>query len=245
MRGFLYNESDMIKKTMKTFHIITIFPDALKDYANESILKRAQEKKKIKIVFHDLRKYSKDKHKKVDDAPYGGGPGMIMSVDPWYRALKDISKRDFKVGSAKDKKKKEKQRILMMDPAGKRFDQKMASKFESKYDEFVFLCGRYEGFDARILKFVDERISVGDFVLSGGELPAMIISEAVSRLVPGVLGNKDTLREETFTLEGGEYPQYTRPESYEVNGKNLNVPKILLSGDHGKIDEWRKKNIKK
>ena len=235
------------------FDILTLFPDLIHFYAEESILGRAQQKGLISISAHNFRDDTKDRQKHVDDRPYGGGPGMILQVQPIYDCLKKIKALKHKNITAGKKTK-----ILLMDPAGKKFDQRMAEKF-SKLDRLVLICGRYEGFDARIHKLVDERVSVGDYVLAGGELPALTIAEAVSRLIPGVLGNQESLEQETFgrgqkkksPLEGGkggvqvlqqkEYPQYTRPEDF-IGWK---VPKVLLSGDHKKIEEWRNKQSKK
>lgn len=250
------------------FDILTIFPKIIDDYSSESILKRGQKKGLIKIQAHDFRKFTTDKHHKVDDSPYGGGAGMVLKVEPIFRCLEAIKaykaseayKAD-KAGKAyKAKRNKEQQtKIIILDPAGKKFDQKMAKKF-SKLDRLVLICGRYEGFDERIYKFVDEKISLGDYVLSGGELGALAVTEAVARLIPGVLGNAESLKEETFmNYESGimnkgqksknqnslfiihdsckEYPHYTRPEDF----RGLKVPKVLLSGDHKKITEWRKK----
>jgi len=237
------------------FDILTIFPNIIDSYANASILGRAQKKKKVKITAHDFRKYSKDKHGKVDDKPFGGGPGMILQVQPIFDCLKKI-----KAINKKSKIENRKSKIIVMDPAGKKFNQRMAEKF-SKLDRLVIISGRYEGFDARVYKLADERVSVGDYVLAGGELPALVITEAVARLVPGVLGNPDSLLEETFANKelgirnkglnkkkpnssflihnsNKEYPQYSRPETF--NG--WKVPKVLLSGDHKKIQEWRNKN---
>lgn len=219
------------------FDILTIFPKIITDYAGESILKRGQASGAIKIVAHDFRKFTEDKHHKVDDHPYGGGAGMVLKVEPIYKCLESL-------GLVKNGKKSKipKTKIIILDPAGKKFNQRMAEKF-SKMDRLVFVCGRYEGYDERIYKFVDEKISVGDYVLSGGELGALIITEAVARLLPGVLGNEESIKEETFNLEDEtqkEYPHYTRPEDF----MGLKVPKILMSGDHKKIKEWRNKKSK-
>jgi len=205
-------------------------PPHFDSYLNESILKRAQKKGLIKIKIHNLRDYTDNKHKTVDDRPYGGGPGMLLKVEPIYKALKSIK------SSTKGAK------IILLDPAGKKFDQKMAKKL-SKQDRLIFICGRYEGFDERVKKFVDESISIGDYVLSGGELPAMVILEAVSRHLPGVIGHEQALDEETFSKDKDyiEYPQYTRPEVF----KNMKVPQVLLGGNHQKIKEWRGKHRKK
>lgn len=213
------------------FDILTIFPKIIEQYSNESILKRGQVAGAIKIMAHDFRKFANDKHNKVDDTPYGGGPGMVLKVEPIFNCLKSLG-----LIKGKLKIKNSKTKIIILDPAGKKFDQKMARRF-SKLERLVLICGRYEGFDERVYKFVDEKISVGDYVLSGGELPALTVTEAVARLVPGVVGNAESLKEETF--EGFvEYPQYTRPEDF----MDMKVPKVLLSGNHKKIEEWRKKH---
>jgi tRNA (guanine37-N1)-methyltransferase len=214
------------------FDLITIFPEIFNSYINESILKIAQEKKKIKIKVHNLRDYTTDRHHKLDDKPYGGGPGMLLMVEPFYKVLKKI-------------KRVKKCKVIMFDPAGKKFNQKMARNFAG-LDQVIMLCGRYEGFDERIKKLVDERISVGDYVLSGGELPAMIVVEAVARLIPGVLGKFESTQEETFASENyKEYPHYTRPEVFVAGKQKWRVPPVLLSGNHKKISEWRKQNKKK
>lgn len=238
------------------FDILTIFPKIITDYSSESILKRGQKKGLIKITAPDFRKFAADKHRKVDDAPYGGGAGMVLKVEPIYRCLeslgvasvipsaverslgrlRDSSMRLAKARLSRNDKKKTK--IIILDPAGKKFDQRMAERF-SKLNRLVLICGRYEGFDERVYKFVDEKISIGDYVLSGGELGALIITEAVARLVPGVLGNRKSVKEETFNI-GKEYPQYTRPENF----MGMKVPKVLLSGYHKKIEEWRRKKSK-
>ncbi len=216
---------------MIQFDIITIFPKIFSSYFTESILKRAQKKKLVKINIHNLRDYTIDKHKTVDDRPYGGGPGMIFKVEPIYKALQKL----------RTKNQKLKTRIIMLTPAGKTFDQKMVKRL-SKYNKIILLCGRYEGFDARVDKFIDEKISIGNYVLSGGELPAMILLEAVSRYIPGVVGHKDALVDETFSHDESyiEYPQYSRPADF----KGLKVPPVLLSGNHAKIAQWRQKTAK-
>jgi len=246
------------------FEILTIFPEIINDYCSKSILGKAQTKGVIKVVPHNFRDFTLDKHNRVDDSPYGGGPGMVLQVEPIYRCLE-------KIGLVRNGKKSKtlptgrqvknlKSKILIMDPAGKKFDQQQAEKLAKNYDRLVFVCGRYEGFDERVYKFVDEKVLVGDYVLAGGELPALTIIEAVSRLIPGVLGNVESLKEETHNglrttdyrrqneaktedrrlKSNKEYPQYTRPENF----MGLKVPKILLSGDHKKIEEWRNKKQK-
>jgi tRNA (guanine37-N1)-methyltransferase len=219
------------------FQIITIFPNIFSSYFSESILKRAQEKKVIEIKTHNLRNWTTDNHKTVDDAPYGGGAGMLMKIEPLYKALKDINKKSTRIKPAKRK-------VILLSASGKKWNQKMAQKY-SKLEEVVFVCGRYEGVDARIKKFIDEEISIGEYVLTGGELPTMVIIDSITRLLPGVLGNKSSVIEESHSEEGlAEYPQYTRPEIFTADQKKYSVPKILLSGDHKKIAEWRKKQQK-
>jgi len=215
------------------FDIITIFPNIFDSYFNESVIKRGQLKKIIKIKVHNLRDYTKDKHKTVDDKPYGGGPGMLLMVEPIYKCLQRI-------------RKKKKTKIILFAPGGKQFDQRMAKRY-SKLDRLIMICGRYEGIDARVEKFVDEKISIGPYVLSGGELPAMVVLEATARLIPGFLGHKHSAEDETFSIDKDyiEYPQYTRPEIFTIKNKKLKVPKILLSGNHKKIKEWRLKHLGK
>ena len=219
------------------FEIITIFPNIFKSYFSESIIKRAQKKGLVKIDIHNLRDYTSDKHKSVDDSPYGGGPGMILKIEPIYKAICSILRNPkSKILNPKQiqnsKLPKSKTKIILFSPKGKKFDQKMAKRF-SKLDQLIMICGRYEGVDERVAKYIaDEEISVGDFILTGGEIPAMIVVDAVSRFIPGVLGKNESLEEIK-----GSYPVYTRPEKF---GK-WQVPKILLSGNHKKIEEWRKK----
>lgn len=221
---------------MKTFDIITIFPNAF-SYLNESILWRAQDRELIKINIHNLRDFSKDKRKRVDDTPYGGGAGMVLQVEPIAAAVDSVLKD-------KNKKLKLKKRVILLSAKGKTFDQKMAKRL-LKYDQIVLICGRYEGVDERVAKYIaDEEVSVGNFVLSGGELPAMVLTDAISRLVPGVI-KKESLEEESFSFDSEgkvlEYPQYTKPEKVNIGGKIRIVPKVLLSGNHAKIKEWRSK----
>ena len=211
------------------FQIITIFPDIFTSYFSESIIGRAQAKKLVKINTHDLRQWSGDKHNKVDDAPFGGGAGMVLKVAPIYRALQAVQKN----------KKNKKTKIILLSAKGKKWDQQMVKKY-AKLDEVILICGRYEGVDDRVLKFCDEEISIGDYVLTGGEIGAMAIVDSVTRLLPGVLGNIQSLQSESHNLPGNlEYPQYTRPEIFEADGKKYRVPKVLLSGDHRKVAEWK------
>ena len=264
--------------------IITIFPEVFKPYINESILKIAQEKGKLKVKLHNLRDYTLDKHRKVDDRPFGGGPGMVMTAEPIFRAAEKIRMtKDEGRGTTK---------IILLCPQGKTLNQKMARRL-SKLKHLILICGRYEGVDERVRRsLADEEISIGDYVLTGGELPAMVLMDALTRLIPGVLGHADSIRDESFSenlrhskvsnailcRKGGvgetvphdwgvlseaddksakrrrgacphsgiksekpilllEYPQYSRPADF----KGMKVPEVLLSGNHKKIEEWRKK----
>ncbi|MFH0906962.1 MAG: tRNA (guanosine(37)-N1)-methyltransferase TrmD [bacterium] len=227
------------------FDIITIFPKMFDSYFSESIIKRAQEKKLIKINIHNLRDYTLDKHKTVDDRPYGGGSGMVLMFEPIYKAIKDIF--------SKTRIKKIKRRVILLSVKGKKFDQKMAQKF-SKLDQLIIISGRYEGVDERVSEYIaDEEISIGDYILTGGELPAMVVIDAVSRLVTGVI-SKGSLKEESFSNSlkiknlklkiEKEYPHYTRPEIVIINRKKRKVPGVLLSGNHKKIKEWRDGKMK-
>ncbi len=222
---------------MKTFHIVTIFPEAVTPYAEASILGRAQKKKLAKIIAHDLREYADNKHRKVDDSPYGGGAGMVMGVQAFDRAVKKV----------RGKSRKSKIRVVLTSASGKRFTQADAKRL-SEYDTLIFLCGRYEGVDHRVEEFVaDEALSIGDYVLTGGELPALVMIDAIVRLIPGVLGNVETLAEESHGDDGLlEYPQYTKPEVYKKEeGVGWKVPEVLLSGDHKAIRKWRIEHMKK
>jgi len=240
------------------FDIITIFPEIFDSYFQESIIKRALKKGLIKIKIHNLRKWASNRHQTVDDRPYGGGIGMVMKVEPIYKAVEEIKK---------GKKKGKKRKIILFTPRGKKFNQKTAHQF-SKLDQLILICGRYEGVDERVAKHIaDEEFSIGDYVLMGGELPAMVVIETIARLIPGVLGKPQLLKERipAFPKKGGrgfiEYPEYTRPEVFSLrlclsakagrdSGEQVKkrtkwrVPKVLLSGDHKKIAEWRKKHQK-
>lgn len=222
------------------FNVITIFPSLIKNYSEESILGRGQKKKIIKINSINLRDFTQDKHKSVDDTPYGGGAGMVMKPEPIYQALKSLKadslqKKGLTNTIKKVFNKKVKQKTILLSPRGKQFDQKMAKDF-ANLDKLNLVCGRYEGVDQRVTDhMIDEEVSIGAYVLAGGELGALVIIEAVSRLIPGVLGNPDSLLEETHTLDLAEYAQYTKPADF--NG--WQVPKILLSGNHEKIKKWR------
>ena len=213
---------------MTTFHIITIFPEAIRFYFETSILGRAQKKKLIKIKFSNPRDFTTDKHHKVDDKPFGGGVGMVMKVEPIIKA----------VLSLKSKVLRHKSKIILLSPTGKQFAQKTARDYAKKYKNIILICGHYEGIDERAAKILKaEKISVGPYVLGGGELPAAIIIDAVSRHIKGVLGKEESLEEK----RGIGIPVYTRPEVFKYKGKQYTVPKVLLSGHHKKIEEWRKK----
>ncbi|PIP28097.1 MAG: tRNA (guanosine(37)-N1)-methyltransferase TrmD [Candidatus Moranbacteria bacterium CG23_combo_of_CG06-09_8_20_14_all_35_22] len=213
------------------FDIITIFPEIFGSYFNESILKRAQKNNLIEIKIHNLRDFTLDKHKTTDDTPYGGGAGMVMKIEPIYESIKFI----------KLKVKNKKTRTILFSAKGKKYTQSDAKRL-SKYDNLIFICGRYEGVDERVAKYLaDEEISVGDFVLTGGEIPAMILVDSISRLLPRVLGNSESTKNESHNSKNYlEHSQYTKPEKF----LNWKVPEILLSGNHKKIEEWRKKNSK-
>lgn len=219
---------------MNTFHVITLFPKIIDIYARTSILKRAQEKNIIQVIPHDLRIYGEGRHKRVDDTPYGGGPGMVMKVEPIYRAVEGIKK------NYPSRKKRYGQRVILFSTRGKQFTSKEAKRL-SLYDQLIFISGRYEGVDERVASHIaDEEISIGSFVLSGGELPSLIALDAIARYIPGVLGKEESLEDIK-----GSYPVYTRPDEFSPHTaskrKKWSVPSVLLSGDHKKIAEWRRK----
>lgn len=211
---------------MIKFDIITIFPNTIQEYINTGIVRIAREKGLVEINVHNLRKWTDDNHKTVDDTPYGGGPGMIMKVEPIYKAIQELKKANTIVA--------------ITTPKGEKLVQKKLLAFSKEKDfHMIILCGRYEGFDQRIHDhLVDYEFSIGEYVLSGGELPALTLVDGITRLIPGVLGNDLSLENETFTDNILEYPQYTKPE--EFNG--WKVPEVLLSGNHKEIEEFRKKH---
>ncbi len=225
------------------FDIITIFPDIFNSYLNESILKRAQKNKLIDIKIHNLRDFTKDKHKKVDDRPFGGGPGMVFKIEPLVRAVSKLISYKFK----NLKTYKLKTKVILFTPGGKQFDNKIAKQLADKYDNLILICGRYEGIDARLEKVIKncklkiENLSIGPYVLTGGELAAIVLIDSVARQIPGVLGKQESLEERR---SGIGLPVYTRPEIFEYRGKRYKVPKVLLSGDHKKIEEWRTMKIR-
>lgn len=212
------------------FDILTIFPDIFNSYLNTSILKRAQQKKLIEIHIHDIRQFSKDKHKKVDDLPFGGGAGMVMTPQPLYDCINHI-------------KKQNKGPVIYFSPQGKVLNQKTVETYSKKYKKIILICGHYEGIDQRVIDaLVDEQVSVGKYILTGGELPAMTLIDSISRLIPGVLGRAESHKEDSFSKalkRKKEYPHYTRPAVF----KGLKVPAVLTSGNHKKIAEWRKNKL--
>jgi tRNA (guanine37-N1)-methyltransferase len=220
---------------MLQIDLISIFPDYLSPL-KLSLLGKAQDKGIVSINIHDLREQTNDVHHSVDDTPYGGGAGMVMSAEPWGKAIDAITNDEEQID------------LIILTPAGKKFNQQMAAQF-SKKSHLVFACGRYEGIDARVGEFYAAKnnfkvheVSIGDYVLGGGEVAAMVIIEATTRLIPGVLGNPDSLKEESHSIAGNddlllvEYPNYTKP----ANWRGLDVPEVLLSGNHGEIAKWRK-----
>ncbi len=209
---------------MIRFDVLSIFPDMLQSPLNFSLLKKAQEKGLIEIGLHDIRNWAFDKHRMTDDAPYGGGCGMVMKVEPVERALATVRRDELQP------------LVVLMTPQGETFNQKIAAEF-ARQSQLILICGRYEGFDERIREHLAEReISIGDYILTGGELSALVVIDAVARLVPGVLGNDESAHTESFSQGLLEYPQYTRPAEY----KGWNVPDVLVSGNHAQIERWRK-----
>ena len=222
-----------------TFHIITIFPETFESYFKAGIMARAIEQEKIKLKLYNLRDFTEDKHKKVDDAPYGGGPGMVMSVQPIYDCLNHIKSQLNSEGVSANKIK-----TILFSAKGNDYNQQKAKDF-SNFEHLIFICGRYEGVDERVAEnLIDEELSIGNYVLSGGELPAMIVVDSVSRLLPGVLGNEESLEIESHNEENSEevdYPVYTRPEKFQ----DWEVPRVLLDGNHAEIEKWRTEKQKK
>ena len=205
--------------------VLTLFPRMFESPLDCSILKRAQEASLVEIVLTDIRDFATDNYRKVDDKPYGGGPGMVMMPGPLFDCAEYVRKLS-----------PEKGRVILLTPQGQRFDQKKAVEL-SKEKRLILIAGKYEGFDERIRIGLDaEQISIGDYVLNGGELAAMVIIDAVVRLLPGALGDEDSIKDDSFSEGLLEYPQYTRPEVF----RDMKVPDIILSGDHAKIAEWRK-----
>jgi len=228
---------------MIIFDFITIFPEIVAPYFEESLFKKAREKKLLGVRTHNLRDFAHDKHRTVDDSPYGGGFGMVMKADVWHKAIESVTK--LKAIGKKLKPQKKDVAIIMLTPRGKQFNQKMAQKL-AKMKQIVFICGRYEGVDERVAKNIaTAEISIGNYDLMGGELAAMVIAEAVSRLVPGVIGKPEFLKERSGKEGFFESAQYTRPEIYSPKkGINWKVPKELTCGDPKIISAWRQKHGK-
>ncbi len=230
--GFTRNAGLFMK-----FDIVTIFPELFSDFSSQSLIARGIKKKLISIKAHNLRKWTNDNHKTVDGRPFGGGPGMVLKIEPIFKAVKKLAPSHSPLTT----------RVILLSAKGRQFTQKDARRL-TKYDQLIFICGRYEGVDERVAEHIaDEEISVGPYVLFGGEVPAMIIIEAISRLIPGVVQKEASVQDESHSKEGVlEYPQYTRPEIFEAKSERRKmksrwrVPKVLLSGDHGKIEQWRK-----
>jgi tRNA (guanine37-N1)-methyltransferase len=208
------------------FDIITIFPNVIQEYINTGVLRIAQEKELVEINVHDLRKWTDDKHRTVDDTPYGGGPGMVLKIEPIFKALEEL--------------KKENSIVCITTPKGEKLTQKKVQQLsDNKDSHYIIICGRYEGVDQRVHEhLVDFEFSIGNYVLSGGELPALVLVDSITRLIPGVLGNEKSLESESFSNEKEfDYPQYTKPENFN----SWNVPDVLLSGNHEEIKKWREK----
>lgn len=231
-------------KTSKklSIKIITLFPKFVENFvASFGIVKRAIKLGLLDIRAVDHRKFGLGERQVVDGRPYGGGVGMVLRADILYKTIKSV--RKFPIPNFQFPKKS-KSRVILLTPQGKRFDQAHAKRL-AKYDELILVCGRYEGFDERIRSFVDEEISIGDYVLMGGELPALVIAEAVMRLRPGILGKDESSVAESFSDNLLEYPQYTKPEVLKLGKKKLTVPKVLLTGHHQNIKNWRKTEAEK
>lgn len=221
---------------MMKIDILTLFPKMFENILGESMLKIAQKKGLVRIRVHNLRDWTSDSHRTADDKPFGGGPGMVMKIEPVYHALESLLKSTrAQEHKATRLKKEEAGRIILLTPQGNKLDQKTAKRL-AKEKSIVLICGHYEGVDERARSLVDEEISIGDYVLTCGELPALVLVDAVVRLIPGVLGHRESTKSESFENNLLEYPQYTRPAEF----KGMKVPKILLSGNHEKIEKWRK-----
>ena len=214
---------------MLKINVITLFPQLIKSHLEELPFKKAISKGVIDVNLVNLRNYALNEYGSVDDKPYGGGTGMLLRIEPIHNALKDLNLD-----------KSQNNAIILLSPKGKKFTQQMAKDLLSK-DTITFISGRYEGIDARVEEYATEIVSIGDYVLSGGELPSLVIMEAVTRLIPGVLEKGDASQIESFEDDLLEYPQYTRPEEYD----NKRVPEVLLSGNHAQIEKWRKENSKR
>ena len=208
-----------------TFEVLTIFPEIIRSYISESIIKRALQRGIIEVDIYNIRDFTVDRHHKVDDYPYGGGAGMVLKPDPIFNTIDHIRK---------DNKER---RIILLSPGGRIFTQKIAGEYALRGERLLMIAGRYEGVDERIKDLIDEELSIGDYILTGGELPSLVIIDAIARLLPGVLGDETSPDEESFSDGLLEYPQYTRPSVF----RGMEVPGVLLSGDHEKVRRWRRK----
>ena len=215
------------------FHVLTIFPEMFESPFSSGLISKATVKGLLKINCHDIRKYSTDSHKSVDDYPFGGGPGMVLKPEPIFSAVEDLQSSN-EIGNNS--------RIIVMSPQGRMFDKNIAREL-TRYDELVLICGRYEGIDDRVIQnLADEELSIGNYILNGGELAAMVVIDSVSRLLPGVVGSEQSILEDSLADDLLKYPQYTRPRSF----RGFEVPEVLLSGNHKIIEKWRKdKSIEK
>ncbi len=211
------------------FDVVTIFPAMIQQAVAAGVVGRALERELITVVVHDLRDFTTDRHRVVDDVPYGGGPGMVLKPEPLLRALDGVEAADARRPT-----------VLLTTPQGTRLTQRVVERL-SRLQRIVLLCGRYEGIDERVRTRVDEEVSIGDYVLSGGELPALVVIDAVSRLVPGVIGDEQSVAEDSFSRGLLDFPQYTRPAEITLQGSPLRVPDVLLSGNHAEIRRWRKR----
>ena len=232
---------------MTEFHVLTIFPEMFNGFLNESILKKAQGNGYININIHNIRDYSKNKHKKVDDMPYGGGAGMLFTPQPLFDCIEHVKSLVNKSNNHSRIKELavsvQLAPVIYLSPRGKRLTQIYAEKLNAKFNQYILICGHYEGIDQRVIdECVDFELSIGDFVMSGGELGAMVFIDVISRLNRGVLGNIESHQEESFSKKLGrkkEYPHYTRPAEF----RGLKVPEVLLNGNHAEIEKWRKKYL--
>ena len=215
------------------FHVLTIFPEMFESPFSSGLISKASAKGLLKINCHDIRKYSTDRHKSVDDYPFGGGPGMVLKPEPIFSAVENLQSSN-EIGNNS--------RIIVMSPQGRMFDKNIAREL-TRYDELVLICGRYEGIDDRVIQnLADEELSIGNYILNGGELAAMVVIDSVSRLLPGVVGSEQSILEDSLADDLLKYPQYTRPRSF----RGFEVPEVLLSGNHKIIEKWRKdKSIEK
>lgn len=225
--------------------MITILPNILESFSQESLIARAQKKKIIFFNVHNLRKWTKDRHKTVDDRPYGGGAGMVLMVPPIMKAVESVKLKMIPPNPLLQKRGDKVSRVILFSAKGKRFTQSDARRL-SKYKQLIMICGRYEGVDERVARHIaDEEISIGDYVLFGGEVPAMVMTEAVTRLLPNAVGKIESVEQESHKKIGYiEHPHYTRPEEIKIKGKVRRVPKVLLSGNHNEIEKWRKRKSK-